>query len=84
LDELAAVGVHPRRTRRTGIEALTASERRVARLAAGGLGNIDIAQQLFVTRKTIEKHLGNVYRKLDVNSRDALSDKLSADGILTL
>jgi DNA-binding CsgD family transcriptional regulator len=76
-DELAAMGARPRRIRITGIDALTASERRVARMAGGGLSNVEIAQQLFVTRKTVEKHLGNAYRKLGVNSREALSVRLS-------
>lgn len=73
LDELAATGAHPRRRRLTGIDALTASERRVAQMAARGLGNIEIAQTLFVTRKTVEKHLSNAYTKLGVNSRAALT-----------
>ena len=41
-------------------------------MAARGLGNIEIAQTLFVTRKTVEKHLGNAYTKLDVKSRAEL------------
>lgn len=72
-EELAATGARPRRARLTGVDALTASERRVAQMAAGGLGNIEIAQTLFVTRKTVEKHLSNAYTKLEVNSRAALS-----------
>ncbi len=52
---------------------LTASERRVAEKAEHGLGNTEIAQTLFVTRKTVEKHLGNAYTKLDVKSRSELS-----------
>ena len=78
-EELAALGVRPRRARLTGAEALTASELRVARLAAGGLSNVEIAEQLFVSRKTVEKHLGNAYEKLGVNSRAALSPHLSSD-----
>jgi DNA-binding CsgD family transcriptional regulator len=73
LDELAATGAHPRHRRLTGIDALTASERRVAQMAARGLGNIEIAQTLFVTRKTVEKHLSNAYTKLGVNSRASLT-----------
>jgi DNA-binding CsgD family transcriptional regulator len=71
-DELAAMGVHSRRARLTGVDALTGSERRVAQMAARGLSNVDIAQTLFVTRKTVEKHLSNAYTKLGVNSRTEL------------
>jgi DNA-binding CsgD family transcriptional regulator len=56
----------------TGVDALTPSERRVARMAAEGMSNPQIAQALFVTRKTIEKHLGSAYSKLDIASRDLL------------
>jgi DNA-binding CsgD family transcriptional regulator len=61
--ETAAAAVHP---------ALTPSEQRVARMAADGMTNRDIAQALFVTQKTVEMHLGNVYRKLGVSSRRGL------------
>ena len=53
----------------TGARSLTASERRVAELAAGGATNREIAQALFVTPKTVEVHLGNAYRKLGIASR---------------
>lgn len=61
----------------SGTDALTASERRVADMAASGLSNHEIAQALFVTRKTVEKHLGGVYAKLDIQSRDRLPEALS-------
>ena len=51
---------------------LTPSERRVAELAAGGRTNREIANELFVTVKAVEWHLGNVYRKLDVRGRGQL------------
>jgi DNA-binding CsgD family transcriptional regulator len=70
--ELAATGARPRRVMLTGVESLTASERRVAQLAARALSNPEIAQALFVTRKTVEKHLSNVYTKLGVRSREEL------------
>jgi ATP/maltotriose-dependent transcriptional regulator MalT len=73
LDELAATGARPRRARLTGIDALTASERRVAQMAATGLNNVEIAQALFVTRKTVEKHLGNTYTKLSIKARADLA-----------
>jgi DNA-binding CsgD family transcriptional regulator len=71
--ELLACGARPRRPVRTGVEALTPSELRVARLAASGLTNREIAQALFVTRPTVTTHLGAVYRKLDVNAREQLA-----------
>lgn len=72
--ELAASGAQLRRVRTSGVDALTPSELRVARLAAEGLNNPEIAQRLFVTRKTVETHLGATYRKLDISSRDELAD----------
>ncbi len=51
-DELVAAGGRPRRPAISGVEALTASELRVARLAAEGATNREIAQRLFVTQKT--------------------------------
>jgi DNA-binding CsgD family transcriptional regulator len=70
--ELQATGSRPRRPLRKGLEALTASELRVAELAAQGRSNRDIAQELVVTVKTVEWHLGQTYRKLDVRSRREL------------
>jgi DNA-binding CsgD family transcriptional regulator len=75
--ELAATGARPRRVALTGLESLTASERRVAELAVAGASNRDIAQQLFVTRKTIETHLGHAYQKLGISSRRQLGDLLT-------
>jgi DNA-binding CsgD family transcriptional regulator len=71
--ELAAAGARPRTPWRTGVDALTPSERRIAGMAASGLGNPAIAQALFVTVKTIEMHLTSTYRKLDISSRAALA-----------
>jgi ATP/maltotriose-dependent transcriptional regulator MalT len=70
--ELRAAGGRPRRPRVSGVDALTVSERRVAAMAADGLSNPEIAQALFVTTKTVETHLSNAYRKLDIRSRSAL------------
>jgi DNA-binding CsgD family transcriptional regulator len=77
-DELLATGARPRRLMLSGVESLTPSERRVARLAASGLNNTDIAQALFITRKTVEKHLGSVYSKLDLRSRAQLPAALAS------
>ena len=53
-------------------------ERRVAHLAAEGLSNPRIAQTLFVSRKAIEMHLSNAYRKLDIHTRAALTSSARA------
>jgi class 3 adenylate cyclase/DNA-binding CsgD family transcriptional regulator len=77
--EIEATGTRPRRLLLSGLDSLTASERRVADFAADGLSNKDIAQSLFVTTKTVEVHLGNVYRKLGIGSRNDLPQALAAD-----
>jgi DNA-binding CsgD family transcriptional regulator len=76
-DELLATGARPRRIMRTGVDALTASERRVARMAADGMTNREIAQALFVTMRTVEVHLTHAYQKLDISSRDELPAALA-------
>jgi DNA-binding CsgD family transcriptional regulator len=75
--ELRAAGGRSSDPEATGVEQLTASERRVAELAAQGHSNPEIAQALFVTRKTVETHLGHVYRKLDVSGRRDLPRALA-------
>ena len=76
-EELAATGARPRKEILGGIYSLTASERRVAELAAQDKSNKEIAQALFVTVKTVEVHLSSVYRKLAINSRRQLAAALS-------
>ena len=71
--ELLATGARPRRLVRTGLDSLTPSERRVARMAAGGATNREIAEALFVTPKTVEMHLSHAYRKLDIQGRSQLA-----------
>jgi DNA-binding CsgD family transcriptional regulator len=75
--ELIAAGAKPRRDAITGRDALTASELRVARLAAEGLANREIAQALFITTKTAKGHLSRVYHKLAITRRGQLRDALS-------
>jgi DNA-binding CsgD family transcriptional regulator len=77
-DELVATGARPRRPLLSGVDALTPSERRVAALAAAGLSNREIAQALFVTLRTVEMHLSNVFRKLDISSRTQLPAALAS------
>ena len=71
-EELVAAGARPRRERLSGSEALTPRERQVAQLASRGVRNREIAQRLFITQKTVEWHLGNAFRKLELHSRDSL------------
>jgi DNA-binding CsgD family transcriptional regulator len=78
LDDLVAVGGRPRSRSRRGVEGLTPSERRVAELAAGGLTNRLIAQELFLSEKTIETHLASTYRKLEIRSRAQLTGVLGS------
>jgi DNA-binding CsgD family transcriptional regulator len=78
-EELVATGAKPRRLRQSGAEALTATERRVAAMAAEGMSNRGIAQALFVSEKTVETHLGNAYRKLGINARTHLTDALAGN-----
>jgi DNA-binding CsgD family transcriptional regulator len=75
--ELYAAGGRPRREALSGPESLTPSERRVADLAAEGHANRDIAQALYVTPRTVEGHLTNVYRKLGISTRNELAGALA-------
>nr|WP_309114387.1 AAA family ATPase [Saccharothrix sp.] len=74
---LEALGDRPRKLMSVGVQALTASERRVADLAVTGRANREIAQELFVTPKTVENHLGRIYTKLGINGRRELARALS-------
>ena len=75
-EEIAATGARPRRELLSGLESLTASELRVAELAAEGRSNPEIAQELFVSRKTVEAHLHRAYAKLDIRGREELPSVL--------
>jgi DNA-binding CsgD family transcriptional regulator len=75
--ELRASGVRLRREALSGVGSLTASERRIAEMAAGGASNPEIAQALFLTVKTVESHLTHTYQKLDIAGRSQLSEALA-------
>jgi DNA-binding CsgD family transcriptional regulator len=84
--ELAASGVKDRRlTVPTNaamvLGELSPQELQVARIAARGQNNIEVAAALFVSRKTVEAHLTRVYRKLGIRSRTQLARLLLANGI---
>jgi DNA-binding NarL/FixJ family response regulator len=72
-DELARVGLRP-----SAPAGLTATEDQVARLAAGGLRNHEIADQVFVSPRTVEAILTRTYRKLGIRSRAELGRALDA------
>ena len=75
-EELARVLVRQSPTGRTAT-GLTATEERVARLAAEGLSNREIADRAFLSPKTVEVNLTRIYRKLGVRSRAALASRLT-------
>jgi DNA-binding CsgD family transcriptional regulator len=61
-----------------GLESLTASELRVARMASEGRTNREIAEALFVSLRTVETHLTHAYQKLEIRSRSQLGSALGA------
>ena len=75
-EELRAAGARPRRAALSGPEALTGAEHRVALLAAEGRTNRQIAQALFVSRRTVETHLAHAFQKLAISGRDELAARL--------
>ena len=48
---------------------LTVAELRIAKLVARGASNVEIANMLFVSRRTVEQHLTHIFRKLQISSR---------------
>ncbi len=75
-EELKLAGGKPRSRYVSGVESLTPGELRVARMAAEGMTNREIAQALFVTAKAVQWHLGNTYRKLEIGGRGELAAAL--------
>jgi DNA-binding CsgD family transcriptional regulator len=78
-EELTAAGGRPRRAWRRGVEALTPTELRVARLAAEGKTNREIAHSLYVRLKTVEGHLARAYDKLGISGRRELPGALGQE-----
>ena len=74
--ELARVG-----PRRRAPDELTATELRVAELAAAGMTNREVAQATYMSAKTVEAHLASVYRKLGIRSRAQLGARVAAPGL---
>ena len=78
--ELAATGEKVRkRTVETSCD-LTVQERQIAELARDGLSNPEIGARLFLSRRTVQYHLGKVFGKLGIRSRDELASALASSG----
>jgi DNA-binding CsgD family transcriptional regulator len=75
--EMVATGLRPRRAQTTGVASLTPRQRQVCELAAAGATNRVIAQQLFLSVKTVETHLAATYEKLGVDGREGLMGALA-------
>lgn len=73
---LRSLGVRTWRRGATG-SPLTPREEEVARLVAAGVTNREVAARLFVSPKTVERHLVNLFRKLDVRNRTELAARLA-------
>jgi DNA-binding CsgD family transcriptional regulator len=69
MSSLAPIGATRHRNRTYGWESLTDTERSVADLVAQGLTNRQVAARMFLSPHTIDFHLRQIFRKLDIGSR---------------
>ena len=70
--ELSATGETARKRTLETRDVLTVQEAQIAHLARDGLSNPEIGAQLFISPRTVQYHLGTVFAKLDVTSRNQL------------
>jgi DNA-binding CsgD family transcriptional regulator len=75
--ELTALGAHSTELRSAGGVSLTPREQSVAHLVTSGLSNPEVAAELYVSTKTVEYHLGNIFSKLNISSRRQLQKALA-------
>jgi DNA-binding CsgD family transcriptional regulator len=71
--ELRAAGGHPRPRTTNALDELTAQEAQIAELVSEGSTNPEIAEHLFISRRTVEYHLSHVFAKVGVTSRTELA-----------
>jgi DNA-binding CsgD family transcriptional regulator len=79
-NELRATGETARKRDASNLDDLTPQELQVARMVADGLSNKDVAAQLFLSPRTIDAHLRNVFSKLGITSRTQLARAPLGDG----
>jgi DNA-binding NarL/FixJ family response regulator len=72
--ELRATGENPRKRTTQPTDALTAQELHIARLEATGATNREVGAQLFLSPRTIEAHLRNIFHKLNITCRRQIKD----------
>jgi DNA-binding CsgD family transcriptional regulator len=77
--ELRATGEHARRRSTGALDRLTEREAHIAQLAATGATSKEVSLQLFLSPRTVEAHLRNIFRMLGITSRGNLRDSTPSD-----